>query len=192
MAERQSDTETVWTVPNTVSYIRLTVFLPLSLGLIAAGYAGWSLVALFFMGVSDGIDGFLARKLHQETKLGSELDAVSDRASVILVALAIALAGLLPWVFLITIVAVDLVMLLVGITVFRGYPTIHVNWIGKVRTALLLLGLPALLLAEALQSEPLRMVALVLVLLGTIGHVAAGVSYVYQLLAQRGPKEATA
>ena len=190
MNASESASSPVWTIPNVVSFLRLTVLLPLSLGLLASGHYGWALVSLFFLGTSDALDGFLARKLNQQTPLGAELDPLSDRASILLTALALVIGGLLPWYLFAAIVGTDLVLALTATYLLRGYPDVPVSLLGKVRTALLMLGLPGLILAAALGSPGLKTAALVVTALGTVGHVITGIQYLSVMLKKaRDPKD---
>ena len=69
----------VWTIPNIISIVRLAG-VPLFLWLILVAEAdGWALVVLMLSGVTDYLDGYLARKLNQTSKLGEILDPVADR-----------------------------------------------------------------------------------------------------------------
>lgn len=185
MTKTQAAEFPIWNVPNTVSFLRLTVLLPLSLGLLASGYYGASLVALFFMGSSDALDGFLARKLNQVTPLGAELDPLSDRASIVLVAVALVFGGLLPWYLFAAIVLVDSTLFGLAMAWFGGYPQVRVNMVGKTRTALLMLGLPGLILAAAIDSSTLQTVALVIVWAGVALHIVTGVTYALQMVELR-------
>ena len=66
-----------------------------SIGLLFCNVAGWQFLTLYvFCGISDMIDGWLARKLHAESKAGSVLDSVADLTFV--VSCAICLLPLLP------------------------------------------------------------------------------------------------
>ncbi len=175
----------IWTIPNTVSFLRLTVLLPLSLGLLASAHYGWSLVALFFWGISDALDGYLARRLDQMSPLGAELDPISDRFSILIIAVALVFGGLLPWYLFAAMFAVDGALFVLALVWFGGYPTVKVNFLGKLRTALLMLGLPMLVLAAALSNEALRIVALSLVWAGVLGHVLTGISYATEMVRMR-------
>ena len=65
--------ETLW--PNVISILRIAG----SVGLLFCDVAGWMFWALYALcGISDMVDGWLARKLHAETKAGAILDSVSD------------------------------------------------------------------------------------------------------------------
>ncbi|WRS30681.1 CDP-alcohol phosphatidyltransferase family protein [Actinomycetaceae bacterium MB13-C1-2] len=182
MSSQRIEDYPIWTIPNTISFLRLTVLLPLSLGLLASAHYGWSLVALFFWGISDALDGYLARRLDQMSPLGAELDPISDRFSILIIAVALVFGGLLPWYLFLAMLAVDGFLFVLALLWFGGYPTVSVNFMGKMRTALLMLGLPMLVLAAALGSEPLRVVALGLVWVGVVGHVLTGISYVAEMV----------
>ena len=78
-------TSRVWTVPNLLSMGRLAgvpVFLWLVLGPEADG---WALALLMFSGVTDYLDGYLARQLDQTSQLGQILDPVADRLYILAV-----------------------------------------------------------------------------------------------------------
>src|SRR5207247_9222109 len=68
----------IWTVPNQITLLRLG-FLPFFLILISYQRYRWALLILIFAGLSDGIDGLLARRLHQRSALGAYLDPIADK-----------------------------------------------------------------------------------------------------------------
>ncbi|ACQ80547.1 CDP-alcohol phosphatidyltransferase [Beutenbergia cavernae DSM 12333] len=167
----------VWTVPNLLSFARLAL-LPVFAWLLLTDRTGAAIVVLAVLGSTDWLDGYLARRLGQVTLLGERLDPLADRISVIVVGLTLAWAGLLPWLVLAVIVAVDATLLVLAWAWFRGSPDLPVTRVGKLRTLLLLLALPMLLLADAVAALAwLRPVGLVLAVLGALGHVLAGVGY---------------
>lgn len=178
---RKQVLDRIWTIPNVLSYLRVVVLLPATLGLIAGGKYWLAIFAATVLGLTDWLDGFLARRLDQESVLGAELDPVADRLSVILIAVVMAAAGLLPWFVLGVILSVDLLLFVMALVWFDGYPKTKVSWVGKVRTAFLLVGIPLILLGAALPSEMVRSTALVLVSVGVVGHVVAGVQYAEQM-----------
>src|SRR5882757_3342296 len=89
----------VWTVPNLLSMLRLAgvpVFLWLVLGPQADA---WALVLLMVAGVTDYLDGYLARRLGQTSQLGQILDPVADRLYILAVVIGLALRDIVPWWF---------------------------------------------------------------------------------------------
>jgi cardiolipin synthase (CMP-forming) len=71
-------------------------------------------------GATDWIDGYVARRFNQVTKLGQLLDPLSDRLFIITVAIALVVAGLLPWPIVAAIVLRDTVLLIAGIVLLGG------------------------------------------------------------------------
>lgn len=171
-------THKLWTIPNVISISRLVVVLPITIALLLAGQYVWCLVALTVLGVTDWLDGFLARRLGQQSQFGKEMDPVADRIAIVFIGCAMIAAGLLPWPVVALIAGTDLVVLVCTLAWFKGHaPDIPVSKVGKLRTALLLFALPFLILAAALQVPVMVTIGLVLVWLGTAGHVVAAIGY---------------
>lgn len=174
------------TWPNLITLVRF-LLIPVFIGFVVSGHPGWALVTLVVLGVSDWADGFIARRFDQGSKLGKALDPIADRLAIIAIVLSLVLVGLLPWPSVAIIVLVDAVLALLSGLWFRGNPDLDVTWTGKVRSALLFVGLPLLLFSStswASQHDWIRVLALVFVWAGTIGHVVAGVQYARALAAK--------
>ena len=175
----------VWTLPTLISFARLAVLLPLVVWLLVTGRLWWGLVALVALGASDWVDGYLARRLGQVTLLGQRLDPVADRVAIVVVIAALVAEGLVPWPAVAIILAVDLTLLVLAGLWFRGSPDLPVSRIGKWRTACLLGALPLLITSAAASLEWLHVVALVVLWLGVLGHVVAGLGYLRGMAAAR-------
>jgi cardiolipin synthase len=174
------------TWPNLITVVRF-LLIPVFIGFVVSGHPGWALVTLVVLGVSDWADGFIARRFDQGSKLGKALDPIADRLAIIAIVLSLVLVGLLPWPSVAIIVLVDAVLALLSFLWFRGNPDLDVTWTGKVRSALLFVGLPLLLFSStswASQHDWIRVLALVFVWAGTVGHVVAGVQYARALAAK--------
>lgn len=176
----------VWTIPNVISFLRLAVLLPVVVWLLLTDRMWWALIALVALSASDWIDGYLARRLGQVSLLGTRLDPVADRVAIVVVGLALAMAGVLPWWVIIVIASVDVVLLILAATWFRGSPDLPVSRIGKWRTAALLAALPLLIVAEATGVAWVHTLGLVLITIGAVGHVVAGVGYGLGMARTRG------
>lgn len=167
----------IWTIPNAISFARLVILLPITMWLMLTGHYWWALLVLVLLAGSDWVDGWLARRLNQRTLLGTRLDPVADRISVVVIALTLAITDVVPWWMLAVIVAVDVVLLGLALVLFGGSPDLPVSLIGKLRTAALFLGLVLLIIAQASGAGWLRTSALVLTGAGVVGHLAAGIGY---------------
>jgi cardiolipin synthase len=173
----------ILTVPNVISLIRIAVLMPLFVVVLLAWRSpGWAFVIAVVLAATDYLDGYIARRFHQVTILGRALDPIADRVSQIVVSAALVIGGYIPLWMAVTVLACDLVL---GITLlFKGRSPIPVRWIGRIRTALLMVGLPLVLLVAALAQHNvlLRLAVLVLVGTGVVLHAAADLTYALSLL----------
>jgi cardiolipin synthase len=139
----------VWTVPNLVTLLRLAG-VPLFLWLVLGAQAdGWAVVVLAVGGTTDWVDGFLARRLGQVSRLGVLLDPLADRLYIVATVVALTLREVVPLWFTLALLARE-VFLGVCLLVLRrhGYGPPPVHYVGKAATFLLLIALPMLLLAH--------------------------------------------
>lgn len=172
-------------VPNVISIVRLIVLVPVVIWLMSMPehrIAATVMLAVF--GATDWIDGFWARRFGQVTRVGEILDPVADRLGIAIICIAMAWFDILPMWMLFVIVLTDLFLGIVGAIRLDATSTSHVSWLGKVRTALIMTGLPLLLLSTAtqLQDTPLHQVATFLLSAGVLLHLAAGVDYAVRLI----------
>ncbi len=140
----------VLTVPNALSVIRL-VLVPVFLYLLlVAGATGWAIAVLMFSGVSDWADGKIARMFNnQSSRLGALLDPAVDRVYMIIVPIAMAIAGALPWWIVGLLLGRDLVLAAtLPLLRSRGLVALPVTYIGKAATFALMSGLPLVLLGQ--------------------------------------------
>lgn len=139
----------VWTIPNALSVVRLLAigaFLWLLLGPHADLAAFGVLVA---SGVTDWLDGYLARRLQQYSRLGELLDPVADRLYILAVVIGMALRHLVPWWVALILPLRDVLMWgLVPLLRTRGYHALPVHFLGKAATFNLLYAFPLLLVAD--------------------------------------------
>jgi cardiolipin synthase len=137
----------VWTVPNLLSGLRLLgvpVFLWLVLGPEEDTIA---LVVLMLSGVTDYLDGYLARRLGQTSRLGEILDPVADRLYILAVVVGLAFRDIIPWWVAIILPARDAFLwCLVPFLRTRGYSALPVHYLGKAATFNLLYAFPLILL----------------------------------------------
>ncbi len=161
----------VLTVPNAISLARLAVRARVRGAHPVGGRTSRALVVLLLAGASDYVDGLLARRWEQVTRLGQLLDPAADRLYVTAALLGLGWRGVLPW-WLVALVVVREVVLTANVLVLRrhGLSSLPPHLLGKAATFVLLVALPLLLLAET--AEPVavvvRPVAWALV---AVGHV---------------------
>ena len=150
MAHGQQRTEEVsnriFTVPNLISAIRLCL-VPVFLILLLNGY---DLAAAFLFALAAGtdwIDGQIARRTNQVSKLGQLLDPAVDRILMIVGVAGLFIVGRLPLWIIVFVVARDLLLLVGGAYLLKRWKKrVAVIYPGRVATTLLFVGFAALLL----------------------------------------------
>lgn len=139
----------VLTVPNLLSFFRLAL-VPVFLVLVIGRQDAAALVVLVVSSITDFLDGYLARRLDQVSRLGQLLDPAADRLYIFAALIGLAWRDLLPWWLVAVIVGRDVMLAVLGIVLAsHGYGPLPVHHLGKVATFALFLALPVLMLGEA-------------------------------------------
>lgn len=140
----------ILTVPNALSVLRLLLVPVFCYLMLVTHSYGWATAVLMFSGVSDWADGKIARLLDQYTKLGALLDPAVDRLYMIVVPVVFALAGILPWWVIATLLGRDLLMgAMLPVLRSRGLTALPVIYLGKAATFALMSAFPLILLGQA-------------------------------------------
>ena len=126
----------IWTVPNQITFLRLG-FLPLFLILMSYERYRWALLVLVVSGLSDGIDGLLARSLNQHSALGAYLDPIADKLLLSSSFLILAFKKQLAWWLTILVLSRDVLILIVAVVILliSGYRPFPPSIYGKLTTA---------------------------------------------------------
>jgi cardiolipin synthase len=145
--EVQSDR--VLTLPNVLSALRL-LGVPLFLWLILVPEAdGWAVALLMVAGFTDWLDGYLARKWNQITRVGQLLDPVADRLYILATLIGLLLRGIVPAWLVLLLISRDLILAVVlAVLKRRGVTGLPVHFLGKAATFCLLYAFPLLLLGD--------------------------------------------
>ncbi|HEX2896187.1 MAG TPA: CDP-alcohol phosphatidyltransferase family protein [Marmoricola sp.] len=148
-AGRDTSGSVIWTVPNAISALRL-LGVPLFLWLVLGPKADvLALLLLMVSGFTDWLDGYLARRLHQTSKLGQILDPVADRLYILAVVIGLAVRDIIPWWVALILPARDLFLwCLVPFLRTRGYSALPVHFLGKAATFNLLYAFPLLFIGD--------------------------------------------
>ncbi|WP_448809808.1 CDP-alcohol phosphatidyltransferase family protein [Agromyces bauzanensis] len=142
----------VWTIPNVLSMLRLAL-VPVFLVLIVVGSYVAALVVLVVASLTDLLDGYLARRLGQVTRLGQLLDPAADRLYIFAALVGLAANGLVPWWIVVVIVARDVFLLALAVVLANhGYGPLPVHQLGKAATFALFFGVPVIMLGLAFPS----------------------------------------
>jgi len=135
----------IWTWPNAVSLLRL-LLVPVFAVLIWHEHDWWAIGVLMFSGFTDWLDGWLARRLNQTSKLGQMLDPAADRLYILVTLIGLAWREMVPWWLVAVILIRELFLSVVLLALLRkGYGPLEVNYVGKAGTLCLLYAFPMLL-----------------------------------------------
>ena len=107
MSEQAGASTRVLTVPNLISLVRL-LLVPVFAVLLVQHRDGWALVVLAVSGASDWLDGVVARRWNQVSRLGQLLDPAADRLFILVTIVTLAWRGVVPWWLVVVLVFRDL------------------------------------------------------------------------------------
>ena len=178
--------DAVFTVPNILTVVRF-LGVPLFIWLVLSEHKyGYGALVLAVMASTDWVDGYIARRFNQMSNLGRVMDPIADRLSLIAVAVTLVIAGVVEWWYLVALLVPDVVLLALSLFYFHGHPDLPVSRIGKIRTGLLLVGTPLLVLSklQVPAADVYATVAWIFLGLGLVGHWIAAYNYVGAIIAK--------
>lgn len=138
----------VFTVPNALSAFRL-LMVPVFLVLIVQEQDLVALIVLAASSFTDFLDGVIARRFGQVTRLGQLLDPAADRLFIFATLIGLAARGIVPWWLVAVIIGRDVVLLATGVVLANAdFGPLPVHHLGKLATFCLLYALPMLMVGE--------------------------------------------
>lgn len=184
--ETAVQSDRILTVPNVLSFVRLAG-IPLFLWLVLVPEAdGWAVLVLLLSGFTDWLDGYVARRTGQITRLGQILDPVADRLYVVATLLGLWWRDIVPLWLVVVLLGRDLVLtILMGRLARRGVTGLPVHFLGKAATFNLLIAFPLLLLGDGTTvtgtvADVTKVLGWAFALWGTALYLWAAVLYVEQ------------
>lgn len=138
----------VWTWPNLVTAVRLAGIPLFCYLLLATEYYWQAAVVLAVGGGTDWVDGQLARRLDQVSRLGRLLDPFVDRLYILTALLALTYVDLLPWPFTIAVLVREAVLVATVVVLrWHGFAPPQVHFLGKSATSVMFMSFPVLVVA---------------------------------------------
>lgn len=166
-------------IPNSLTLLRI-LLVPVYIGFMTYGKFGYALAALFVAGLTDAIDGSIARRLNQRTRLGSILDPLADKLLLTSGFISLSLLHLIPSWLAILVVSRDVILLL-GTAVAHVTNTpidVTPTFLGK-GTTLLQLSYVLLVVFLAWRDLDLSVLFPLLVVM-VVFTLASGFHYIYR------------
>ncbi|MFZ0798476.1 MAG: CDP-alcohol phosphatidyltransferase family protein [Terriglobales bacterium] len=146
----------ILTAPNQLTLLRM-IFLPFIVINLVKHDFKWALALFILAGMSDGLDGLLARTLHQQTVLGQYLDPIADKLLMSTMFLVLSIERMIPWKYTILVFSRDVSILLISGVLFMiaGLRDFRPSIFGKANT---FAQVAAIFFVLLLLVEPLRWV----------------------------------
>ncbi|MGO9086573.1 MAG: CDP-alcohol phosphatidyltransferase family protein [Candidatus Sulfotelmatobacter sp.] len=125
----------ILTAPNQLTLLRM-IFVPFIVIHLVEGRYLWALVVFVVAGFSDGLDGLLARTLHQQTLLGQYLDPMADKLLLSTMFLVLSILNKIPWKFTVLVFSRDISILAASAVLFAiaGLRDFRPSIFGKANT----------------------------------------------------------
>ena len=146
----------VLTAPNQLTLLRM-IFVPFIVIHLVDGHYLWALVVFIIAGFSDGLDGLLARRLHQQTLLGQYLDPIADKLLLSTMFLVLSILHKIPWKYTVVVFSRDISILAASAVLFAiaGLRDFRPSIFGKANT---FSQISAVFFVLLLQVHPVRWV----------------------------------
>jgi cardiolipin synthase (CMP-forming) len=125
----------IFTAPNQLTLLRM-IFVPFIVIELVDGHYFWALVLFVTAGFSDGLDGLLARRLHQQTVLGQYLDPIADKLLLSTMFLVLSILHKIPWKYTVLVFSRDTSILAASAVLFAiaGLRDFRPSIFGKANT----------------------------------------------------------
>lgn len=177
----------ILTIPNLLTFLRMAL-IPVFASLLFYGYSGWALFVFLVAGISDGIDGFVARRFNQQSELGTIIDPIADKLLMTVAFIVLTMPNVLhptrflPVPFWVTasVIGRDVLIVTVAgaINIMTGFHGFKPSWLGKLSTFVQVIAVALILLAAFLDySFYLPTVYFIVVLLA----FASGIHYIFHV-----------
>jgi cardiolipin synthase (CMP-forming) len=172
----------IWTVPNQITLLRLG-FLPLFIVSISYEHYRWALLILVFAGLSDAIDGLLARSLNQRSSLGAYLDPIADKLLLSSSFVILAFKHEIAMWLMIFVLSRDVIILVVAVVILliSGYRPFPPSILGKATTFFQIVMIFAVVLGAAYPGARLRTINYVLMYTVAAFTVVSAVHYSFSI-----------
>lgn len=146
----------ILTIPNLLTFMRMAL-IPVFASLLFYGYSGYALIVFLVAGISDGVDGFLARRFKQESELGTIIDPIADKLLMTTAFIVLTMPNVLqpadhlPVPFWVTaaVIGRDVLIITVAgaINVMTGFHGFKPSLLGKLSTFVQVVAVALILLA---------------------------------------------
>lgn len=178
------------TIPNILTFLRMAL-IPVFASLLYYGDYWWALFVFFFAGVSDGFDGFIARRFNQSSSLGTILDPIADKLLMTTAFILVTLPHVLPadnkhfpvpfWVTS-AVIGRDILIIVVAMAIFimTGFRGFKPSMLGKISTVVQISAIGIILIATVLPYYSGYYLPTVYTLVTALAFIS-GIQYIFHV-----------
>src|SRR5215210_7348694 len=153
----------ILTLPNLLTMFRMAL-IPVFVSLLFSRKFAWALGVFILAGLTDGLDGLLARRLNQSSQLGTILDPIADKLLLVTSFVVLSVPAIspqplprhFPIPFWVTVVVISRdIFIVVGaaaINIVTGFRRFRPSWLGKINTTVQILAIASVLIAASFPS----------------------------------------
>ena len=170
----------ILSAPNQLTLARMA-FLPFIVNKLLDHHYQGALILFVIAGLSDGLDGLLARRLHQQTVLGQYLDPIADKMLLSTVFLVLSVVDKIPWKYTVLVFSRDVCILLVSGVLYTiaGLRDFRPSIFGKANTFAQVLAVVFVMLLEIDQARWVWIARTISLRAVFIFTIVSGLHYVY-------------
>lgn len=130
------DTDDILTIPNILSFLRILLITPFMILFLNGNYV-WASLMIIISGLTDCVDGFIARKFNQVSEFGKVLDPVADKLTLLAVGVGICIISPEVITVMVILIIKDILMMVGGLSLIKNnIKPPQARWYGKVGTVL--------------------------------------------------------
>ena len=165
-------------IPNTISIFRIFLVIPV-IYYIWIDHWQTAFLLMLLAGISDGLDGYIARSYHWESELGATLDPIADKILLVCIFIVLSIKGIVPQWLVVLIVSRDAIIV-TGLILYKLMTNelkINTLFISKVNTALLIVLVLLHMFNLAVSSVPELLFSIMTVMI-VVTTIVSGALYV--------------
>jgi cardiolipin synthase len=168
-----------WSAPNQLTLLRLFFAPFIAICVLDRNYLT-ALILVVFAGLSDWLDGMLARRLHQQTRLGEYLDPIVDKLLLSTLFIVLSFRTVIPWRYTVVVLSRDLCILVVATLLYLlGLRDFRPGILGKISTLCQIAAVVAVLLEKVRPTPATWMMRQLLLYAVFAFAIASAIHYVY-------------
>jgi cardiolipin synthase len=165
-------------LPNILTLTRV-LMIPFFVIFIINKHFGWALITFLIAGITDGIDGLIARVTHQRTELGAYLDPIADKLLLFAAFITLAIIEIIPSWLVVIVITRDVIIVVGFLVMFltNYHPKINPSLLSKITTVFQILTIVLVLFTGYYPA--FKQISMIAIYGTAVMTVLSGAHYIY-------------